>query len=195
MLARLLDKVEVECEVMLAGYHSGEHFPGHEEVPQVSLGVMAVHERGAVRIKRGEIVLPLLVPHIHYSVPGKEHSVASVPGRHHAVEHIHTPLNGLEQVGGSADTHEVTRHSVIREHRTYGLEHLIHLFRRLSYGKTAYGYARVGIFQSVFGCLEAEVGIDAALDYREEGLGVAVERLCLVETPGIALKPSLGEFQ
>ena len=84
MEAALPDKVEVEGKVVLRRDHRSHHLAGDEQVAQVGLGVGPVHEGSAVRVQRGEIVLPFGVAHVHHTVPGEEHAVAPVAGRHHS---------------------------------------------------------------------------------------------------------------
>ena len=194
MRAGLADKVEIECEVMLARNHPGEHLPGNEEMAQVGLGVSMVNKGCARRVQRTEIVLPLLVAHVHYAVPGEEHPVAAVSRGHHAVEHIHSPCDALQDVRGGADSHQVTG-AVRRKKGAYQFQHLIHLLRGLPHCQTANGIA-VGIeLNRMFHRLLAQVRIHASLDYGEVALAIAVEGLGFPETPVVAFQPGLGEIQ
>ena len=92
----------------------------------------------AAWIQLREVVLPFLVTQVHHTVPREDHAVAAVAGRHHAVEHIYAPLDGLEDIPGCSDAHEVARF-ILRQYVIAYLNHVVHHFRWFAYRQAAYG--------------------------------------------------------
>src|SRR5574344_2914139 len=78
VLAGLIDKVEVECKVVLAGNLPGKKLSGNEKMSKISLRIGPVHKGCSLRVKRGEVIRPFLVPPVYDTVPGEQHAVASV---------------------------------------------------------------------------------------------------------------------
>ena len=198
MLSGIAHQSQIECQIVYRGNLHGQQFLSLKQVVQVSLGVYAV-DFAAIRIDRREIVLPLLVAHVHRAFVGKEHGVSAVTGWHHAVEHIHAALNAFENVLRCTNAHQVTW-ARLGQNLIYHLNHLVHHLSRLAYGQTADRgtTAIVKLAQHVanmLGCILAQVLIGTTLNDREQRLVVAVQGLGLVESLNAALQPSLSEAQ
>ena len=54
-----------------------------------------------------EVILPLLVLHVHRALIGEEHGVATIACGHDTVEHIHSALYCLKQVLRCSHSHEI----------------------------------------------------------------------------------------
>ena len=139
MLACIRDKTQIEGQIMDAGYLHGQQFLCLEEMMQIGLGVDTVYLT-TIRINRGKIVFPFLVPHIHRALIGEKHGVSPVSGWHHTVEHIDASLDGFEDILRCTDAHQVAG-SVFRQNIIHHLNHLIHYFGRFAYGQSADGCA------------------------------------------------------
>ena len=153
---------------------------------------MLIDIRRATFFDGREVVGPFAVAHVHDAVAGKEHSVAPVTGGHDAVEHVDSAFDGFEQVGRCPYAHEITR-LVGRQYFVDDFDHLIHFFRRLSYGQPADGIpvgAQVG---DVSGGFAAQLGIDTPLHDREQALAISISRLRAVETGETTIQPPLRQ--
>ena len=124
MLTCVSDKSQVEGEVMDTGYLHGQQLLSLEEVVEIGLGVYTVYF-AAIRIDRREVVLPLLVAHVHGSLIGEEHSIATITGGHDTVEHVDATLDGLEDVLWGAYPHQVTG-TVLGQNLIDNLDHVVH---------------------------------------------------------------------
>ena len=87
MLSGIGYQPQVEGEVMDRGYLHGQQFLRLEEMMEIGLRVDTVYLT-AIGINGREVVLPLLVPHVHRSLISEQHGVATVAGWHHTVEHV-----------------------------------------------------------------------------------------------------------
>ena len=135
MLACISDKSQVEGEVMDTGYLHGQQFLSLEKVVEIGLGVYTVYF-AAIRIDRREVVLPLLVAHVHGSLIGEEHGVATISGGHDTIEHVDATLDGLEDVLWGAYPHQVTG-TVLGQNLIDDLDHVVHHLCGLSYSQSA----------------------------------------------------------
>ena len=104
MVARIGHETEEKCQIVDACYLHCKQFLRLEKVVQVCLGVDAV-DVASVRVDGGEVVLPLLVAHVHRTVVGEEHGVAPVACRHDTVEHVDATFYRLEYVLWCAYAH------------------------------------------------------------------------------------------
>ena len=193
VMAGIGDESQVEREVVDAGYLHRQEFLCLEQVVQVGLGGHAV-DVASVWVHRTEVHLPFLVAHVHRTIIGEEHRIAAVAGWHDAVEHIHTTLDGFQDILRSTHTHQVAR-LVLWQNLVHHLNHLIHHLGRFSHGKTADGISVCTLVGDELGCLAAQFREGAALNDRKETLLIAVERFRLVEALEAAVQPALGELQ
>ena len=97
LAARFPNEPEIEGQIMNAGNLHSQQFLGLEQVMQVCLCILRINEGMGIGIYGREIGGPFGIAHIHYSLRGKEHSVATIAGWHHAIKHINAALNGLRQ--------------------------------------------------------------------------------------------------
>ena len=193
MLAGGADQPEVEGEVVDGANLEAEDFLGADEVVEVGEGVDVVAVGVAFGVDGVEAGFPLFVFNVDGAVGSEEKSVAAVAGGHYAVEHVNAAFDGFENVGRSADAHEVAW-AVEGKDGVDNFNHLVHGFGGFAHGEAADGVA-FGVFGGyVFGRLTAEVGIFAALDDGEEALVVAVEGLGGVEAVDAAVEPAVGEL-
>ena len=174
---------------MDAGDLHGEEFLSLEQVVQVCLCGSAV-DVATVWIDRAEIHLPLLVAHVHRTIVGEEHGVATIAGWHHAVEHIDTSLDGFEDVLWCTYSHQVAR-LVLWQNLVDHLYHLIHHLGRFSYGKTADGISVCSLVGNKLGCFSSQLWEGTTLHDREETLVVTIERFGLIETLETTVQPAL----
>ena len=135
MLAGIGDQTQIEGEVMDAGNLHGQQLLRLEQVVQVGLGVDAVNI-AAVGVDGREVVLPLLVAHVHGTFVGEQHGVATIACRHDAVKHVHTALDGFQDVLRCTHPHQVAG-TVLGQDVVDDLYHLVHHLRGLAYGQTA----------------------------------------------------------
>ena len=196
MRARVRDQSEVEGQIVYRGYLHGQQLLGFEQVVQIGLRVDAVNV-AAFGVYGREVVLPLLVAHVHRTLVGEEHGVAPIAGRHHAVEHVDTTLNGFQDVLGRTHTHQVAR-TVLGQDVVDHLNHLVHHLRRLANSQSANAGAAsvVQLAQHVtdmLGSVLSEVFIGAALYDGKQCLVVAIQRFRLVEALHATLQPALGQ--
>ena len=147
---------------------------------QVCFRVDLVNEAVAVGLQWGEVVGPFLVAHVHYAVGGEEHAVASVACGHHTVHHVDATVDGFEDIGRCADSHEVTGFVGWQDFVDH-LNHLIHGFGRFADSQPSDGVAVGAEFSHSRGGFTSQVGIGASLHNREEALPVAVEPFGCVE--------------
>ena len=125
---------------MLRGNLAAKGFVSFDEVVDVGFGVAVVDGGISVGVKRTEVAGPLRVAEVDGSLAGKYLAVAAVAGRHHAVEHIDAQSDGLENVGGGSDPHEVAR-AVGRQDRADLGGHRVHLVVGFAHAKAANGIA------------------------------------------------------
>mgnify|MGYP004421247079 CR=1 FL=1 len=161
---------------------------------EVCFRVKSIHFRRSVRVYRREIGFPFLVPHVHYAFACEQHGVPSVSGRHYTIEHIHSASYAFQKVSRCAHAHQIAG-LFLRNYQVKQFQHLVHLLGRFTHGQSSYRDTGIGELECVLGRLRPKVRIDTALDYGEECLGIAVERLRLVEVLRIPLEPILSEFQ
>lgn len=165
-----------------------------EQMMDISLGVYTVDITVAVGVERLETVGPFGVAHIDDASAAEQHSAAPVAGWHNAVEHIDPTGNSFENVGGCAYAHEVTG-TVGGQNFVHHLNHLIHFLSRLTYGEATDGVTVSAKVSDLEGCFVSEVRESASLHYREESLGVAVERLSVIETCPASTEPGHCEVE
>ena len=135
----------------------------------------------AIRIDRREVVLPLLVAHVHGSLIGEEHSIATITGGHDTVEHIDATLDGLEDVLWGAYPHQVTG-TVLGQNLIDNLDHVVHHLCGLSYSQSA-NRGSTTVVQTtqhvadMLGSILSQVFVSTALHDGEECLVIAVKGL------------------
>ena len=83
---------------MYTRYLQGQQFLRMEQMTQISLAIHRIHIRSTVGLDRREVILPLLVAHVHDAVLGKEHTIATITGRHHTVKHVNPALDEFQQI-------------------------------------------------------------------------------------------------
>ena len=169
MFPCLAHHVQIESEIVLAGYHRRKHLSGYEQVMKVCAAVCMVNERSAERVYLGEVIRPFCIAHVHYAVPCEKHTVTAVPGRHNAIEHVHSPGYRFKQVRRRTDSHKIPG-LVSWNHGIQQFQHLIHHFRRFPYRKTSYRNAGLRILERMLRGLHPEIRIDAPLYDGEERL-------------------------
>lgn len=143
MFTGLANQPQIKGKIVYGAYLQAKQLTRRNQVPHVSARVILVYKTGAVGVQRREIVGPFPVAHVHHPVAGKNHAVAAVAGGHHTVHHIHTPVNGFENICRRADAHQIARF-VGRQNLVHHLNHLIHHLGRLTHCQSANGIA-VGI--------------------------------------------------
>src|SRR3954469_13707955 len=108
---------------------------------------------------------------------GEGHRVAAVASGQDAIEQVDAAADGVEQILRRADTHEVPR--LFGGHRrTNDVENSVHFFGRFAAAQSADGVAGEIELGQLPSAPDAELGIEAALNYCESGL-VAARRGCL----------------
>ena len=158
---------------------------------QISPRILCVHKSFAVGVNRAEVILPLLVLHVHNAFRGKNHAVSPIACRHHAVEHIHAARDALQDVGRRAYAHQVTR-PVFRQDGVDQLDHLIHFLGRLAHSQSADGVAFGILRGDVFRRLLSQVTIDATLHDGKQHLMVAILGFSLPVAFHTAVQPAVG---
>jgi len=162
------------------------------EVVEIGARILPVDGAGAVGVDGREVRGPFGVAHIQGALAGEEHGVAAIAAGHHAVELIDAEGDGLEDVLGGTDTHEVAG-AVGGEDAVDELYHLVHHLGRFAHGQAANGIALGILGGDVLGALRAQVAVGATLHDGVEGLVVAVAGLCLAEALHAAIEPVMGE--
>src|SRR5690554_394824 len=99
---------------------------------KVCLTIESIYIRSTILLYRREVVLPLLITHVHNTLFCEDLSIAAITGRHYTVEHIHTPFNSLKKIFRLSHTHEVAGF-IFWQNIIYKLYHLIHLLCWLTY--------------------------------------------------------------
>ena len=193
MLSRIGDESQIEGQIVYACYLHGQEFLCLEEVMQVSLGCDTV-DVASVRVYGTEVHFPFLVAHVHRSVVGEEHGVASVAGWHHTVEHVHSSFYGLEYVLWCTHTHEIAR-LVLGQDFVHHLYHFVHHLSGLAYGKSTDSISVGSLVCHIFGRLFSQLGEGAALHDGEEALLISVQRFGLVEALETAVEPTLCHLE
>ena len=196
MRARVRDQSQVESQIVYRSYLHGQQLLSLEQVVQIGLRVYAVNV-ATVGVDGREVVLPLLVAHVHRSLIGEQHRIATIAGGHDAVEHVDATLNGLQDVLWCTDAHQVAR-TVLGQDVVDHLNHLVHHLRRFtdSQSTDACTASVVQLAQHVtdmLGSVLSEVFIGAALHNGEQRLVVAIQRFRLVEALHATLQPALGQ--
>ena len=190
----LLDQPEVEGQVVNRRDLQSQQLVDLDQVMQVGFAVERVDVGVPVGIDGREVILPFLVAHVDRPEAGEQLPVAPVAGRHDAIEHVDAPLNRLQDIDGRTDTHQVAR-LVFGQHLVDDLDHLVHLFGRLTYGEAA-DRVPVGPFAGhVLGRLDTKILVDTTLHDGEEALRIAIFGLRLVETLEATVEPALRQAQ
>ena len=179
MCAGIGDQSQIECQVVDAGYLHGQQLLCFEQVVQIGFRIAQIHFT-AVGVNGCEVGFPFLVAHVHRAVVSEQHRITTVACRHHAVEHIHTALDGFENVLRRTHTHEVAG-LVLRKNLIHHLDHLVHHLRRFAYRQTTDGITVGTLVGNKFRSLLSQVLIGTALNDGEEALLIAVERFRFVE--------------
>lgn len=99
MLTGISNQSQVESKVVDRGNLHGKQFLRLEQMMEICLRVYAV-DITSVRVDGGEVGFPFLVAHVHGTLIGEQHRIASITGRHDTVEHIDTTLYRLKDVLG-----------------------------------------------------------------------------------------------
>ena len=178
---------------MDAGYLHGQQFLGLEQMVEIGFGINLVGV-AAVWVDGGEVALPFLVAHVHRALIGEEHGVAPVTGGHHTVKHVYSSFYCLQNILGSAYTHEVAG-LVGRQNLIDYLYHLIHDLGGFTYCQTANGIAVGILVGNILGCIAAQFLEGTTLYDREKALLVTLKGGCLLKTAEATIEPSLGELK
>ncbi len=172
MFPCIADQAEVEREVVDGRYLHRQQLLRLEQMVEISFRVNPVR-LAAAGVYGAEIVLPLLVEHIHRAVVCEQHRVPAVTCGHHAIEHIHAAGYAFEDVLRRSDPHQISR-LVLRENIVDRLNHLVHHFHRFADSQSA-DSVTVRIYISHVLCsFNSEVSVLASLHYREQTLVVAI---------------------
>lgn len=168
-LAYLLHEGIIEPEIVHDAKAHGKHFAGLEQMSDISSRMSAASRAGALGVYRAQVALILCVIEIDYAAHGEKMSVTCVAAGHDAVKKVDSARNTLEDISGSADSHEIAR--LIGGHiRLNCRNYAVHILLRLSDGKTAYRVAVKIELGYTLHMLYTQVIKGAALIYAEEQL-------------------------
>ena len=175
----------------------GQQFLRLEQMMQIGFRVDAV-DVAAIGIDGREVVLPFFVAHVHRPFVGEEHSVTAIASGHHTVEHIYATFDGLKDVLGRADTHQITG-TVLGQDLVHHFDHVVHYLGGLSHSQPANRGTAIIVQLSqdvayVFSSILTQVFICAALYDGEERLVMAIKWLRLVEALHASFQPPLCKF-
>ena len=194
MLPRLADQSQIEREVVERRNLQPLNLVHFDEMVEISPAVARIDERPAFGVDGREVILPFLVAHVDRPEAGEQLPVAPVAGGHDAIEHVDAPLDRLQDIDGRADTHQVAR-LVFGQYLVDDLDHLVHLFGRLTYGEAA-DRVPVGPFAGhLLGRLDTKILVDTTLHDGEEALRIAIFGIRLVETLEATVEPALRQAQ
>ena len=193
MLAAFPDQPEEEAEILERCDLRGEPFAGPEQMVQVGAGVLARGLYAAIGVYNGKIVFEFGVFDIQDAMGGIDQAVAGIACGEYTVKHIYAEGDGLEDVFGLADAHQIAGF-VGRENGADQFGHGVHFFVGFADGKAADGID-VGLFGcDVFGGGLSQVAVGAALHDGSQDLAVAVQGFGLLKAGEAAVQPAVGEF-
>ena len=166
--------VEVEGEVVDGTEGAAEGFAGVHEVAEIGAGVALAGGAGAVGVGREGVVGEAAVFDVHAAFAGEEESVSCGAGGDDAVHHVDAHAGVFDDLVGVADAHDVTGLVGGEQGEGFG-DDLACEFARLADAEAADGVSVEVHCDEALGGFAAEMGIHAALDDAEEGLGLSAQ--------------------
>src|SRR3954464_226604 len=169
-LPRRAGERQQEMYIVQGEEAQSEYLVRHEKVPDVGAAESRTRRAIAVGIEWARVGAVLGALDVEAAIAGEDRAVASHPGWRDAVEEIDAAADSFDEIFGKSNPHQVARMG-LRQRVVNDVEHLVHRVLLLAHRQAADAEARPVVHVAdLGGGFAAQVGVDAALDDREERL-------------------------
>ena len=155
---------------------SAAYFAHVEHMSDVSAGIIAAAIAVAPLFHGREVLFVRAVADGDVAAAGKRRAVARHARGKHAVEHIYSAEHAFHYAVGRPHAHKIDG-LVLRIIRTDNVQHFIHDFLGLAYGKPAYRHSALCKRRGSLYAFNAQIFVQIALHYGEKHLIFARMRL------------------